>query len=186
MNKKLTKDEVLRRAIYDFRYLIIYYNVIRPQYLPYFKVKGKFSIYEMKKQIFYGGKPMAEIKLASKDPNQLQQFITYQAHYNWTFGIPTKRIKQVLGFYRDNDGCKNYIHIDDVLPKVEEVIGHIEHKPHGEAWGKYSYCGKWLMDEQERDKYLKDKKWSDIYNAPGVSKRFIDLVNKWKEEDIQR
>lgn len=186
MNKKLTKDDAVKRAAQDFKTLIIYYNVTRPQQLPYFKRDGKFSIKEMKRQINFGGKSMDTVKKMNLDENQMKQFMSCQAHYNYTFGIPRERINAVLRFYRDDNGHKIRIRVQDVLPIVEADIGTIEHKSHGEAWGKYSFCGKWMMDEKIRDNYLKDKKWSDIYNAPNVSKHFKELIDKWIKEDRRR
>ena len=186
MNKKLTKEDAVKRAAQDFKTLILYYNVTRPQQLPYFKRNGKFSIKEMKRQINFGGKSMGTVKRMNLDENQMKQFMACQAHYNYTFGIPRERINAVLGFYRDDTGHKIRIRVQDVLPIVEADIGTIEHKPHGEAWGKYSFCGKWMMDEKIRDNYLKDKKWSDIYNAPNVSEHFKKLMKKWIEEDRRR
>jgi hypothetical protein len=186
MNKKLTKADAVKRAAQDFKTLIIYYNVTRPQQLPYFKRNGKFSIKEMKRQINFGGKSMDEVKNMNLNESQFKNFIACQTHYNYTFGIPSERVKKVLSSYRDESGKTHYIHIDDVLPTVEADIGTIEHKSHGEAWGKYSFCGKWMMDEAIRDKYLKDSKWSDIYTAPNVSKRFKEFLKKWIEEDRKR
>ena len=186
MNKKLTKEDAVKRAAQDFKTLILYYNVTRPQQLPYFKKDGKFSIKEFKRQINFGGKSMNTVKKMNLDYNHMKQFVACQAHYNYAFGIPRERINAVLRFYRDENGRKIRIKVQDVLPLVEADIGTIEHKSHGEAWGKYSFCGKWLMDEKIRDNYLKDKKWSNIYNAPNVSKHFKKLIDKWIEEDRRR
>ena len=183
MNKKLTKDDAVKRAAQDFKALIIYYNVTRPQQLPYFKKDGKFSIKEMKRQINFGGKSMDEIRRMNLDEIQFKNFRSCQAHYNYTFGIPSERVKKVLSSYRDEFGKTHYIHISDVLPIVEADIGTIEHKSHGEAWGKYSFCGKWMMDEKIRDNYLKDKKWSDIFTAPNISARFLKYIKGWIEDD---
>lgn len=183
MNKKLTKEEAVKRAAQDFKTLILYYNVTRPQQLPYFKKSGKFSIKEMKRQINFGGKSMDEIRRMNLDEIQFKNFMACQAHYNYTFGIPSERVKKVLSSYRDEFGKTHYIHISDILPIVEADIGTIEHKSHGEAWGKYSFCGKWMMDEATRDKYLKDSKWSDIFTAPNVSSRFLKYIKAWIEAD---
>ena len=183
MNKKLTKDDAVKRAAQDFKTLIIYYNVTRPQQLPYFKKDGKFSIKEMKRQINFGGKSMDEIRRMNLDEIQFKNFMACQAHYNYTFGIPSERVKKVLSSYRDEFGKTHYIHISDVLPIVEADIGTIEHKSHGEAWGKYSFCGKWMMDDKIRDNYLKDKKWSNIFTAPNISKRFKKYIEGWIEAD---
>lgn len=183
MNKKLTKDDAVKRAAQDFKALIIYYNVTRPQQLPYFKKDGKFSIKEMKRQINFGGKSMDEIRRMNLDEIQFKNFLACQTHYNYTFGIPSERVKKVLSSYRDEFGKTHYIHISDVLPIVEADIGTIEHKSHGEAWGKYSFCGKWMMDEKIRDNYLKDKKWSDIFTAPNISARFLKYIKGWIEDE---
>lgn len=186
MNKKLTKEDAVKRAAQDFKTLILYYNVTRPQQLPYFKRNDKFSIKEMKRQINFGGKSMDTVKKMNLDENQMKQFMACQAHYNYTFGIPRERINAVLRSYRDDNGHKIRISVQDVLPIVEADIGTIEHKSHGEAWGKYSFCGKWMMDDKIRDNYLKDKKWSNIYTAPNVSEHFRKLIDKWIEEDRRR
>jgi len=186
MNKKLTRDDAVKRAAHDFKYLVIYYNVTRPQQLPYFRRNGKFSIKELNRQINFGGKSMNEVKRMNLDEAHFKQFRACQAHYNYTFGISSERVKQVLSSWRDESGKTHYIHIGDIIQQVEEELGNLTHKPHGEAWGKYSYYGKWLMDESTREKYLKDSKWSDIYKAPGVSKRFKKLMDKWLSEDKER
>ena len=186
MRNKVSKVMAVKRAAEDFKALVLYYNVTRPQQLPYFKKDGKFSIKEFKRQINFGGKTMGAVKRMNLDNTKNRQFRACQAHYNYTFGIPRERINAVLRFYRDNDGRKIRITVQDVLPIVEADIGTLTQKAHGEAWGEYSYCSKWIMDETIRDKYLKDRKWSDIFIAPGVSDYFKKLVKKWIKEDMER
>ena len=186
MRNKVSKVMAVKRAAEDFKALVLYYNVTRPQQLPYFKKDGKFSIKEFKRQINFGGKTMGAVKRMNLDNTKNRQFRACQAHYNYTFGIPRERINAVLRFYRDNDGRKIRITVQDVLPIVEADIGTLTQKAHGEAWGEYSYCSKWIMDETIRDKYLKDRKWSDIFIAPGVSDYFKKLVNRWIKEDMER
>lgn len=186
MRNRISREEAVKRAAEDFKALILYYNVTRPQKLPYFKKDGKFSIKEFKRQINFGGKTMGAVKRMNLDNTKNRQFRACQAHYNYTFGIPRERINAVLRFYRDNDGRQIRIKIQDVLPIVEADIGKLTQKAHGEAWGEYSYCSKWIMDETIRDKYLKDRKWSDIFIAPGVSDYFKKLVNRWIKEDMER
>lgn len=186
MRNKVSKVMAVKRAAEDFKALVLYYNVTRPQQLPYFKKDGKFSIKEFKRQINFGGKTMGAVKRMNLDNTKNRQFRACQAHYNYTFGIPRDRINSVLGSYRNDDGRQIRITVQDVLPIVEADIGKLTQKPHGEAWGEYSYCGKWLMDETNRDKYLKDRKWSDIFIAPGVSDYFKKLVKKWIKEDMER
>lgn len=186
MREKITRDDALRRAARDFKHLVLYYNVTRPQQLPYFKRNGKFSLKELNRQIYFGSKSMDELKQMHMTPAKFTQVRAYQAHYNYTFGIPRDRICAVLKFYRDENGRKVRIHISDILQKVEEDLGKLEHIPHGEAWGKFSYFGKWMMSEETREKYIKDKKWSDIFDAPGVTQEFKDLIQKWIKEDTNR
>ena len=187
MRNKVSKVMAVKRAAEDFKALVLYYNVTRPQQLPYFKKDGKFSIKEFNRQINFGGKRTEDVKKMGLDEKQYSQFRMCQAHYNYTLGIPRDRINSVLGSYRDNDGRQIRITVKDVLPMVEADIGKLTHKDHGEAWGEYSFCGKWEMDGTIRDKFLKDRKWSDIFNAPGVSDHFKKLLkDKWLKEEKER
>jgi hypothetical protein len=137
----------------------------------------------MKRQINFGGKSTDEVKKMNLDESQFKNFLACQTHYNYAFGIPSERVKKVVSSYRDEFGKTHYIHISDVLPIVEADIGTIVHKSHGEAWGKYSFCGKWMMDDKIRDNYLKDKKWSNIFTAPNISERFLKYIKGWIKDD---
>lgn len=44
MKSKKDLSFYVQRAVDDFKTLVIYFNVTRPQYEPAFKVDGKFSI----------------------------------------------------------------------------------------------------------------------------------------------
>lgn len=191
MKNKQDKSYYINRAINDFKSLVIYFNVTRPQYEHNYHRDGKFSLDKLQKQFdFLSGWN----KRSASDKRDLAKlYATYSKTFNLTFGIPYHLVEKVLGCYRDANGKKIRISIDEVVPKlVEEGFmteinagRKVDYKTHEV---KCYWTKKYLL---KNVKYwfnlFNDKRYHDISTFPSASSRIkkiiFDFVRSFSKEE---
>lgn len=114
MKSKKDLSFYVQRAVDDFKTMVIYFNVTRPQYEPAFKVDGKFSIKKLmdtQKTLRLGWKAVPD----KKKYNQMS------AAYNYTFGIPNELVRKVVGEYVDENGKHIRIPVKSIVKHLQKV-----------------------------------------------------------------
>lgn len=113
MKTKKDRQFYIDRAIDNFKTLVIYFCVTRPQFEKSYKVNGKFSIDELLKQMDFVSRWDNQTKDFQKHNHSI--YTKYSAAFNYTFGMPSRLVEKVLGCYRDENGKQVRVSIDDVL-----------------------------------------------------------------------
>lgn len=186
MNKTKTKHDksfYIDRATNDFKTLVIYFNVTRPQHQKgYFGKDEKFSKEKMDEQLSFLHK-WHEMS-TSERRHYAKQYTQYSKTFNYTFSIPCDLVNKVLGCYRDENGKKCRISIDDVLPQLIES-GFVRVMNAGRKIDQETkkvkcwWFKKYLISSAYRSTLMNDNRYSDILNFPYASQRIKDIVVNW-------
>lgn len=89
MKPKYDKNYYLELASNTFKYIVIYFDVTRPQYEKNYRYNGRFSIDELLKQIgILKGFNEKDPKVIN-DYNNVRNRSRYETTSNYTFGIPS-------------------------------------------------------------------------------------------------
>lgn len=185
MKTRKDYDYYLNRAIKDFKTLVIYFDVIRPQRENYYRINGKFSLEQMKKELAF----LSDWKTKDDDFKKrfAQTYSNYSKHFNYCFGIPSRLVEKVLGEYKDDNGTRHRISIDDVL-KACSSITRLRHgtKTKKDDDGKYKVCRYWI------DKYMiPPKQWyimfekcpNDINELKNASSRIKKIICEFQQSE---
>lgn len=179
-----TKQEYINDAIADFKQLVIYFNVTRPQHEKNYYREGRFDLNKMLEQIKFLNDWKKKTRTEKK--YGAGRYSLYSTTYNLTFGIPRELISSTLGSYRDEDGKKHRISIDEVIePLVKQnyiKVVNAGKKFKKDDEGNYKVKCWWnkkylLANEKYWFKLLNDKKYSNIEGY--ASKRVRDILFKW-------
>lgn len=174
----------VQRAVDDFKTLVIYFNVVRPQYEPAFRDKdGKFSFDKLKSIQHY-------LKAGWRAADDVRKYNRLSAAYNYTFGIPNELVRKVMGEYVDENGKHIRIPITSIVKHLQKA-GFL---------GKVINDGKRLVKDKEtgkcrsichwRQKYpmanvkywaklISDENYRDIDTIPNASSRVKRIIMKW-------
>lgn len=190
---KQTKDKeyYLRRAKVGIKTLAIYFDVTRPQYEKQYHEDGKFSVDKMLKQIDFINRHKGSY-MAKSD---LELYKRYSTTFNYTFGIPSKLIDEVLGRYREN-GKMFMVKREEVLGSLEEEgwieVLHAGSKV-GKKDGKYAKLFWWstklkIKNREYWFKLLSDSRYSDYTKYPlddeGFVERAVKIIAAWRKKNV--
>lgn len=131
MKQKRDKEYYLQRAVDGFKTLIIYQCVTKPQFDPFYKVNGKFS----KDKLF------EESEILEKTNTLSRQYKAFSKHHNLAFGLDCRLVEKIIGTYRDADGKKVRISIDEVLDNLN-------------GWCRCSESGKTIRKDANGNPYV--------------------------------
>jgi len=174
MKTKRDKDYYLKRAINGFKILIIYQCVTKPQFDPVYKGdNGKFSKEKMFEEAEFLDKwnkmPKKRQNYHTKHHTEyFKQYKKHSAHHNLAFGLDCRLVEKILGTYRDDEGNKVRISIDEVLQNLN-------------GWFRCSNCGKIIRRKKgikpfpvcwwKKKYFIADKNyWVKLLDNPQYSK----------------
>lgn len=177
----MNKQEAIKIAKKDFKDLVIYFNVTRPQIVGknYFK-DGKFNIDVFRKQINFLNTWEKKTRIEKNKLSKL--YSQYSATFNYVFGIPSELVATVLGFYRDNDGKKCRVLLDEVLDNNLITVVNSGKKFNRSKDGNYTVKCWWnkkylFTNEKYWFKLMSEKKYMSIETFG--SDRLIDIIFTW-------
>ena len=191
MKTKKDTEHYIRRAMEDFKTLVIYFNVTRPQYEANYKVDGKFSLDELKKQLkFLDGWN----KLSLNDKHARKgMYVKYSSTFNYTFGIPNELVRNVLDCFRDEQGKKHRIPVEPIVKRLVE-IGFIKVLNDGKKFkrnedGSYSVKCYWtkkymLKNEKYWYELISNPLYKNIDTFPNASDRVKKIIMKWHKKQV--
>lgn len=171
------------RAVKDFKTLVIYFNVTRPQYEEQFKDNGKFSTEKL----------MGVMRFLNggwKKADDIRKYNRLSAVYNYTFGIPNELVRKTLGEYVDENGKHHRIPVTPIVKWLQKEGWLGETTDAGKGFVKDKESGKWKTVCQWRKKYplanvkywfklLSDENYSDINGFPNASPRIKKIIMDW-------
>lgn len=174
------------RAVKDFKTLVIYFNVTRPQYEPEFKECGKFSVEKLIEVQRY-------LKAGWKKADDVKKYNRLSAAYNYTFGIPNELVRKVLGEYVDENGKHHRIPVRPIVKWLQNEGWLGEETDAGKGFVKDKETGKWKTVCQWRKKYplanlkywlklIADNNYGDLNTIPYASTRVKRIIMKWHNE----
>lgn len=179
MKTKLNKAYYLQRAIDGFKTLIIYQCVTKPQFDPAYKdANGKFSKDKMIEESEFLDNWN---RLSKKRQNYhikhhteyFKQYKKHSTHHNLAFGLDCKLVEQILGCYRDDEGKKVRITIEEVLQNLDgwykcsrrgkTIRKDANGTPRAVCWWKKKY---FVADEEEWISLLSNPMYSNLDKYP--------------------
>ena len=195
MKTKKDKDYYLRRAISGFKVLIIYQCVTKPQFDPAYKVNGKFS----KDKLFEESEFFNKWETMGQQARRryAKMYADYSKHHNLAFGLDCRLVESILGTYRDEDGRKIRISIDEVLQNLKGWVKctgngtktkkNKEGKAEVVCWWRKKY---FISSKEQWLKMLNDPKYSDYTKYPlddeGFVLRAIKIISKFRKQTIHK
>lgn len=144
MRPKRDIKQQIEDAVKDFKTLVIYFNITRPQYEATFKDGGEFSTKKLTNIAHYLSKGT---KGLTKE--ELHRYNKLSAVYNYTFGIPSELVKKVLGYITDENGKHIRIPVKSIVEHLQKV-GFL---------GKVINGGKRLVKDKETGKFRSICHW---------------------------
>lgn len=200
MKTKKDKNFYLTRAVRRFVKLMHYYNITRVKAEKSYHIDGKFNLNKFKHQMKFlndwNNKSNEDKNRESK--GNRQAYTKYSTVWNYTTGIPYELIEEVLGTYRDSDGIRHRISLDEVISILEkkDIIKVINYgsKFKADDSGKYRPKCHWhtkylfknekywykMMDSNNYDNwwdFIKEK------DDKGFYKIWEKWMNKFRKED---
>jgi hypothetical protein len=176
----------IERAVKDFKTLVIYFNVTRPQMEAKFKENGKFSLEKLLSITRY-------INAGWKAADDKEKYNKLSAAYNYTFGIPNELVKKVLGVYVDENGRHVKIPVEKIVQHlretgfIDEPVGNGTKVVKDKKDGKFRAVCYWrkkypLANVKYWLKLMSDKLYSNIKTFPNASDRIKKIIMKWHDE----
>lgn len=188
----MNKEEALKKAVDDFKQLIIYFDVTRPQHEKNYFQDGKFNLSKLIDQHKF--LRTWDKKTRTEKKYLARKYAEYSTTFNLTFGIPSELIKTVLGIYKDEDGRRHKVSIEEVseiLVKQDFIkVVNAGKKFNKDEDGNFKVKCWWhkkylLKNEKYWFKMLSEPKYSNIETF--ATKRVRDIVFNWirsfKEDD---
>lgn len=179
-----TRDFYFKRAVSDFRDLVIYFNITRPQHNEAYFKDGKFSREYFNHQIMFLNNWN---KMSKSDKKyEKKKYAKYSSAYNYTFGIPRELAQKVAGVYRDENGVQHKIPITEIESKLVKEgfmkVANSGRKFKKDKDGNYSvkcwWCKKYIMvNSKQKHTLMNDERYSDLLNYG--SKRLKKIVFNW-------
>lgn len=190
---KRDREWYWRRAKRKFKWLVVYFCVTRPQYERGYKdpQTGEFSIKELLRQLDFIGD--WKNKTSQFRKQRAREYAEYSRTFNYTFGIPSALIKDVLGKMKDDDGKFRNVPINKLVKELKDE-GFLSVKPHGTHTHKDD-DGKHHVDYWWSNKYfiankkywmrlLKNPKFGDYQKWPndndGIVAEVREKIAKWR------
>ena len=185
---RIDEDTAFNSAVKRFKVLVTYFDVTRPQYEPLFKENGKFQ----KKRMFHMFEFLRRWNPhAHHTPQQHKAYVVFSRAFNYTFGIPSTLVSQVLGKWRDEYGVQHRIPVAKVVRhlvdegwlKGEMSAGARFKKVNGDFEKKYWFNKKYLISDKTWNGLLDNPIYSDYTNYPGAKndqdvQKVVGIVSK--------
>lgn len=190
MKQKYDKQYYLELASKTFKYIVIYFDVTRPQYEKNYRYNGRFSIDELLKQI-------SILKgFTKKDPdvindyNNVRNRSRYETTSNYTFGIPSWITEKLQFRYFDDNGNRKRLTVDEIVQYVSEHHFKITEVNKGKknkiVDGKktiVSWNKKYRIDDTELWKSMfNDKRNLRIETMDGVTTLAVKLIDEFNKK----
>ena len=183
MKTRKSLEFYIRRAIDDFKTLVIYFNITRPQYENDYKEDGKFSIGKLTRI-----KRFLSMGTSRLSRNDLKSYNQRLKKYNYTFGIPNDLVRRVIGKYVDYNGRHVRISTKKIVQFLVdknfiEPIGNGV-KVRKDSEGNYKAVCRWgkkylLKDVKYAHALFNDKRYCDINTFPNASERIRRIIMEW-------
>lgn len=200
MKTKEDKNFYLTRAVRRFVKVMHYYNITRVKSEKSYHIDGKFNLDKFKHQMKFlndwNNKSNEEKNRESK--GNRQAYTKYSTVWNYTTGIPYELIKEVLGTYRDSNGIRHKISLDEVISILEkkDIIKVINYgsKFKSDDSGKYRPKCHWhtkylFKNEKYWYKMMNSNNYDNWWNFikknddKGFHKIWVKWVNKFRNEE---
>lgn len=190
MRTKVSKEDALKQAVEEFKFIVAYWNVARPQYRKEFKVNGRFSLSEVEKGFAIVNNWNKNWKNATQE--EYDEYKKYSAAINFTFGLKSETLKPILHWYCDENGNRVQLKLSEIVAETSRQFAPIKVVNNGKINTKDKNTGEFRTIASWTSKYLiADKKiWESLFtpnsnkiegiriNGRGASFRVIELVNK--------
>ena len=190
MKPKYDKQYYLELASNTFKYIIIYFDVTRPQYEKNYRYNGRFSIDELLKQIgILKGFNEKDPKVIN-DYNNVRNRSRYETTSNYTFGIPSWITEKLQFRYFDDNGNRKRLTVDEIVQYVSEHHFKITEVNKGKknkiVDGKktiVSWNKKYRIDDTELWKSMfNDRRNLRIETMEGVTTRAVKLIDEFNKK----
>lgn len=190
MKPKYDKQYYLELASNTFKYIIIYFDVTRPQYEKNYRFNGRFSIDELLKQIaILKGFTEKDKSITGINYNVMNRS-RFETTFNYTFGIPSWIINKLQFRYFDENGNRKRLTVDEIVQyvsehhfKIREINkGKKNRMVNGEksivSWNK-----KYLLEDSELWKSMfNDRRNLKIETMEGVTTLAVKLIDKFNKD----
>ena len=181
-------------AVKRFKILVTYFDVTRPQYDKAFKDKnGRFSkdVLKWKMNYLTNWNPRGR-----HSPEQYRMYARYSKEFNDTFGIESRLVEKMVGYYRDENGRKCRISIDKIvdrltsegwLKKVLNAGAKFRRTDKGFE-KKFRWKKKYIMSDSAWNGMIDKSEWSDYTTYPNVKfdanvQRAVSIISKWRRDE---
>lgn len=190
MKQKYDKQYYLGLASNTFKYIVIYFDVTRPQYEKNYRRNGRFSIDELLKQIgILKGFNEKDPKVIN-DYNNVINRSRYETTSNYTFGIPKWILEKLQFRYFDENGNRKRLTVDEIVQYVSEHHFKITEVNKGKknkiVDGKktiVSWNKKYLIDDTELWKSMfNDRRNLRIETMDGVTTLAVKLIDEFNKK----
>lgn len=190
MKQKYDKQYYLGLASNTFKYIVIYFDVTRPQYEKNYRRNGRFSIDELLKQIgILKGFNEKNPKVIN-DYNNVRNRSRYETTSNYTFGIPKWILEKLQFRYFDDNGNRKRLTVDEIVQYVSDNYFKIKILNKGKknkivdgnktivSWNK-----KYIIDDTELWKSMfNDKRNLRIETMDGVTTLAVKLIDEFNKK----
>ena len=189
INRK-NKQYYLELASNTFKYIVIYFDVTRPQYEKNYRQNGRFSIDELLKQIgILKGFNKKDPKVIN-DYNNVRNRSRYETTSNYTFGIPSWITEKLQFRYFDDDGNRKRLTVDEIVDYVSANYFKIKVLNKGKknkiVDGKktiVSWNKKYIIDDTEIWKSMfNDRRNLRIETMEGVTTLAVKLIDEFNKK----
>ena len=190
MKPKYDKQHYLELASKTFKYIVIYFDVTRPQYEKNYRRNGRFSIDELLKQIgILKGFNEKDPKVIN-DYNNVRNRSRYETTSNYTFGIPSWITEKLQFRYFDDNGNRKRLTVDEIVQYVSEHHFKITEVNKGKknkiVDGKktiVSWNKKYRIDDTELWKSMfNDRRNLRIETMEGVTTLAVKLIDEFNKK----
>ena len=178
------------RAVKDFKTLIIYFDVTRPQYESTFKTDGKFDVKKLESILKYLNRGTSRL---TKD--ELPRYNKLSRAVNLTFGIPRELINKVMGEHVDENGRHHRIpsstiiksFIDKEFIRVEKNGAKVRKDKKSGTYKCVCYWHRkyFLYDRKYWHRLLADDRYKDINTFPHASERVKRIIKEWSKSIVK-
>ena len=188
-NRK-NKQHYLELASKTFKYIVIYFDVTRPQYENNYRQNGRFSIDELLKQIAILNGFTEKNPEVIYDNYNVMNRSRFETAFNYTFNVPKWIIGKLQFRYFDENGNRKRLTVDEIVDYVSSNYFKINVLNKGKknkiVDGKktiVSWNKKYLIDDTELWKsMLNDKRNLKIETMDGVTTLAVKLIDEFNKK----
>lgn len=196
MRTKTTRQEALNRAVEEFKWIVVKFCVVKPQYRSEFKVNNKFSFNKLK-QAFAVVKSGKDKNFDEFTKEEYDNFKKFSKALNYTFGISSESLKPLLHQYTTSDGKKSRLTISEIVEETSRTFAPIKVVNNGKLISKNKTTGKFETIASWKTKYLiaDSTIWESLFtpdsnkienisiNGKKATKKITDLIEKIDSEN---